>query len=165
MMTRGDRKVNKRPESINLFRPGISGSYPPSQSILSSLLPTKSRFDSQDWRNLTYQKGPYPGLPKKVLGMYILLADDTEDGYHTDNGDWEPLLHPYQQSGANVLFFTFINPATMEVPVSFKKLAATRGTNVEGAVPSDTLIIFAIGGYAYSINPNPWDWLTSKEKA
>lgn len=97
--------------------------------------------------------------------MYILLADDTEDGYHTNNGDWEPLLHPYQQTGANVLFFTFINPATMEVPVSFQKLAASRGTNVDGAVPADTLISFAIGGYAYSITPNPWDWLTSREKA
>ena len=29
--------------------------------------------------------------------MYILLADDTEPGYHTDNAAWQPLLHPYQQ--------------------------------------------------------------------
>jgi len=131
-------------------------------STSTSTTTTKSTTTSEIFTTST---GPYPGLPKKVLGMYILLADDTEDGYHTDNGDWEPLLHPYQQTGANVLFFTFINPATMEVPVSFRKLAATRGTNVDGAVPSDTRIIFAIGGYAYSIHPNPWDWLTSKEKA
>jgi len=109
--------------------------------------------------------GPHPALPNKVLGMYILLADDTEDGYHSDNDDWEPLLYPYQQDGSNVLFFTFINPATMEVPVAFRKLAATRGKDTEGAVPADTLIIFAIGGYAYSLNPNPWDWLTSQQKA
>ena len=32
-----------------------------------------------------------------VEGMYILLADDTEPGYHTDNAAWQPLLHPYQQ--------------------------------------------------------------------
>ena len=90
-----------------------------------------------------------------------------------------------RQEGANVLFFTFINPATMDVPAAFQKLgtsshhlhdsnndindnddedddndkqtnmmvmtdslfsAATRGTGVEGAVPADTLIIFAIGG-------------------
>ena len=25
--------------------------------------------------------GPYNGMPKKVVGMYILLADDTEPGY------------------------------------------------------------------------------------
>merc|ERR1712080_306804 len=104
-------------------------------------------------------------FPKKSLGMYILLADDTEDDFHTDNDQWEPLLHPYQQEGANVLFFTFINPETMAVPAAFKKLAASRGTNADGAVPADTLIIFAIGGYAYSLHPNPWEWLTSQSKA
>merc|ERR1712130_418482 len=109
--------------------------------------------------------GPGPsGLPKYVVGMYILLADDTEDGFHTDS-DWNPLLHKYQQEGANVLFFTFINPASMEVPLSFKKLAASRGTGAEGSVPTDTRIIFAVGGYAYSLNPNPWEWLTSREAA
>ena len=59
--------------------------------------------------------GPGPsGLPKYVLGriiipmksfwlpesqisgMYILLADDTKDGFHTDS-DWTPMLHEYQQ--------------------------------------------------------------------
>jgi len=109
--------------------------------------------------------GPGPsGLPKYVLGMYILLADDTEDGFHTDS-DWTPMLHEYQQDGANVLFFTFINPATMDVPLSFQKLASTRGSEAEGSVPADTRIIFAIGGYAYSINPNPWEWLTTREAA
>merc|ERR1719264_2319366 len=53
----------------------------------------------------------------------------------------------------------------MDVPAAFQKLAATRGTGVEGAVPADTLIIFAIGGYAYSIKPNPWQWLTSRRRA
>jgi hypothetical protein len=47
--------------------------------------------------------------PDKVVGLYITLADDTEEGYHTDD-DWEPKLYEYQQTGANVLFFTFINP-------------------------------------------------------
>jgi len=140
---------------LNSVKPGIRSQYP---SLTSHSL-------SQKYNNLTYTKGPYPGMPKKVIGMYILLADDTEEGYHTANGDWEPLLHPYQQTGANVLFFTFINPATMDVPISFRKLAASRGTNADGAVPADTRIIFAIGGYAYSINPNPWDWLTSRAKA
>ena len=32
--------------------------------------------------------------------MYILLADDTEDGFHTDS-DWNPLLHEYQQVALN----------------------------------------------------------------
>jgi len=104
------------------------------------------------------------GYPAKVLGMYILLADEYWPGFGL-NDDWEPSLYPYQQNGANILFFTFINPENMEVPLSFRKLAATRGTDMEGAVPADTKIIFAIGGYVYSQTPNPWDWLTSKEKA
>merc|ERR1719219_2251282 len=108
--------------------------------------------------------GGSTGMPDKVLGMYILLSDDFEEGFETDS-DWEPRLYPYQQEGANVLFFTFINPETMTVPKSFQKLAASRGTGGSGAVPSDTRIIFAIGGYAYSIDPNPWDWLTTREKA
>ena len=53
----------------------------------------------------------------------------------------------------------------MKVPKSFEKLAKTRGTRVEGAVPSDTVIMFAIGGQLYSQDYNPWHWLTSKEAA
>ncbi len=45
------------------------------------------------------------------------------------------------------------------------KLASSRGTGQPGAVPADTVILFAIGGYAYSYDPNPWDWLTSRDKA
>jgi len=107
---------------------------------------------------------PSKPFPKKVVGMYILLADNTEDEFH-DDADWEPLLYPYQQTGANVLFFTFIDPSTMAVPNAFKKLAASRGTDAEGAVPADTRILFAIGGYAYSLKPNPWAWLTSQSAA
>merc|ERR1711962_1114252 len=106
----------------------------------------------------------HPKWPSKILGLYILLADDSEEGYDS-NADWEPELFDWQRTASNVLFFTFIHPDTMEVPPSFEKLAASRGTDQPGSVPEDTLILFAIGGYAYSIKPNPWDWLTSKEKA
>jgi hypothetical protein len=85
----------------------------------------------------------------QVLGLYILLADDgpkeKADGFGSDNDSWTPELHPWQQEAANVLFFTFIHPATMDVPPAFKKLAATRGKGTPGAVPKDTVIIFAIG--------------------
>ena len=77
--------------------------------------------------------------------MYVLLADDTEKGFESDK-DWNPKLYPYMQAGANVLFFTFIHPETMEVPKSFINLAKTRGTNKAGAVPQDTVILFALGG-------------------
>ena len=46
--------------------------------------------------------------------------------YHTDEDGWEPRLYSYQQEGANVLFFTFINPETMAVPESFKKLGKVK---------------------------------------
>ena len=70
--------------------------------------------------------------------MYLALASDSMDAYHTNNDDWEPKLYRYQQEGANVLFFTFINPETMIVPTSFQKLAKSRGTDADGADPEDT---------------------------
>merc|ERR1719225_526194 len=53
----------------------------------------------------------------------------------------------------------------MDVPPAFQKLAATRGTGAPGSVPANTVIMFAIGGYAYSLKPNPWHWLTSRAAA
>jgi len=107
----------------------------------------------------------HPAWPKKIVGLYILLADDTEDGFDSNSDSWTPALHSWQQEAANVLFFTFIHPGTMNVPPSYQKLAATRGTGEPGAVPKETVIMFAIGGYAYSLKPNPWHWLTSREAA
>ena len=98
------------------------------------------------------------------MGLYVLLADDTEEGFGT-RADWEPKLSPWQQESSNVLFFTFIHPDTMEVPRAYQKLAATRGTGAPGSVPANTFIMFAIGGYAYSLKPNPWHWLTSRAAA
>merc|ERR1719340_80554 len=106
----------------------------------------------------------HPVWPTKVLGLYILLADDSEELYESD-ADWDPRLFPWQQEASNVLFFTFIHPDTMEVPPSYQKLAASRGSGAPGSVPANTVIMFAIGGYAYSIKPNPWHWLTSRDAA
>ena len=78
------------------------------------------------------------------MGFYVLLSDDTESGYESHR-NWYPKLHKYMQEGANVLFFTFIHPETMEVPPAFANLAKTRGTNEPGAVPKDTVILFALG--------------------
>ena len=103
--------------------------------------------------------------PKKVLGLYILLADDDEEGFESDSDSWEPELYDWQQTASNVLFFTFIHPDTMEVPPAFQKLADSRGSGKRGSVPANTVILFAIGGYSYSIKPNPWHWLTSRQAA
>ena len=102
--------------------------------------------------------------PNHVVGMYILLADNGVKGYHTDD-IWAPKLYEYQQTGSNVLFFTFINPKTMEVPMSFRNLASTRGNGLAGSVPKETKIIFVIGGQGYSEDTNPWEWLMTKKKA
>merc|ERR1712106_564962 len=106
----------------------------------------------------------HPEWPGKVLGLYILLADDSEEGFESD-ADWNPELFDWQQEASNVLFFTFIHPDTMEIPLSYQKLAATRGTGLPGSVPASTIIMFAIGGYAYSIKPSPWHWLLTREAA
>ena len=101
----------------------------------------------------------------QVMGLYILLADDTETGFESASTSWQPELFAWQKEAANVLFFTFIHPDTMAIPSSYVQLAASRGTDAPGAVAKDTVIMFAIGGYSYSLKPNPWHWLTSKAKA
>jgi len=103
-------------------------------------------------------------LPKRSMGVYTLLADDTVPGY-TSHDNWLPLLPSYLQSGANVLFFTFLHPGTMAVPPAFANFAKTRGTNAKGAIPANTTIMFSVGGYSYSITPNPWPWLVSPAAA
>ncbi len=53
-------------------------------------------------------------------------------GQFSSTADWYPKLHEYQQKASNVLLFSFVNPQSMEVPLSFKRLAATRGTDSPG---------------------------------
>ena len=84
----------------------------------------------------------------QIMGLYILLADDDEEGFESNSASWTPQLYDWQQAGSNVLFFTFIHPDTMDIPPAFAKLAATRGTDQPGAVPADTVILFAIGTYS-----------------
>ena len=99
-------------------------------------------------QQVSAERGIFAKWPKKVMGLYVLLADDDHEGFRSEDcasDDCQPRLYPYQQKGANVLFFTFIHPTTMAIPPSFAKLAKTRGTDAEGAVPKDTVILFAIG--------------------
>lgn len=95
------------------------------------------------------------------MGLYVLLADDSEEGFESQ-ANWEPKLYPYMQTGANVLFFTFIHPTTMEVPPAFVNLAKTRGTNQEGAVPADTVILFALGWHSFKINKLTFRYLYNR---
>lgn len=99
-----------------------------------------------------------------MLGMYVLIADDTDKVY-TSTFAWAPQLFPYQQTGSNVIYLTFLNPKLMPaVPPAMAALAQSRGSGKPGAVPAGTAILFAIGGQAYS-QGGLWDWLTSVAKA
>merc|ERR1719495_36055 len=126
--------------------------------------PVLSETEPADVQEISQSSSGHPAWPTKILGLYVLLADDTEAGFES-TADWEPKLFPWQQEASNVLFFTFIHPDTMEVPLSYQRLAASRGSGAPGSVPANTVIMFAIGGYAYSLKPNPWHWLTSRAAA
>ena len=54
--------------------------------------------------------------------VMIVIMDFQYFGSLTINISMLPLVNRKLQTGANVLFFTFINPATMEVPLSYQKL-------------------------------------------
>jgi len=158
----GDRP-NPYETTIN---PDYSSTAPPETSTNPVTISTETTLHSTTTFIATSTTTPDEDdrYPKRVLGMYLALADDGVPDYHTDDL-WAPKLYEYQQMGSNVLFFSFINPKTMQVPISFKNLAATRGDALSGSVPANTKIIFAIGGYTYSLDPNPWEWLTTKDKA
>jgi len=89
---------------------------------------------------------------------------DTVPGY-TSKDEWQPELPGYLARGANVLFFSFIYPGTMAVPPAYSNFAKTRGSGRPGSIPSNITIMFAIGGYSYSTNPNPWPFLASQSAA
>jgi len=100
------------------------------------------------------------GLPVPAQGFYCLLADDSVTGY-TSSDNWQPALYDYQTTGANVLWFTFINPQNMTVPPAFANLAKCRGQS--GCPTSSQKIIFSIGGEGYS--NSDWPWLASQSAA
>jgi len=92
--------------------------------------------------------------PSKVLGMYVLIADDTEK--YQSNTIWEPVLPAYMDT-ANVLWLAFVNPTAMpSLPPAMAKLAQAH---------PEKPVIAAISGQLYSKTPNPWPFLTSVEAA
>jgi len=114
----------------------------------------------------TPRKHKFVPMPKKIVGIYTLLADEEKEGFENNATKFTPELYDWQIEAANVMFFTFIKPDDeFIVPESFKRLAATRGTGAKGAIPADTVILFALGGYLYSLNTNPWPFLTSQAAA
>eukprot|EP01084_Bolivina_argentea_P101684 182267_1 len=102
-------------------------------------------------------------FPKKALGFYCLIADDTVANY-TSKSQWQPMLYDYQINGTNVVWLTFINPRLMPlVPPAMVNLAKCKGQ--PGCPPADVPVILSIGGYAYSQSTSYWPWLESSSAA
>merc|ERR1740130_228146 len=94
-----------------------------------------------------------------------MAATDDTDKVYTSTYKWTPQLFPYQQTGSNLIYLTFLNPKLMPaVPPGMAALAQSRGSGKPGAVPAGTAVLFAIGDQAYS-DEKPWDWPTSPAKA
>lgn len=90
-----------------------------------------------------------------MVGLYLLVADDTWP--YTSTTVWTPKLPAYMNS-VNVLWLAFVNPALMPaLPPGMISIAKNK--------PAGVKVVAAIGGEAYSTHPNPWDWLTSTDKA
>lgn len=101
------------------------------------------------------------GLPAKSVGLYCLIADDTVVN-RTSDSVWQPKLYPYQQTGANVLYLTFLNPVKMpELPPAMKALVKCRGQ--PGCPTAGQKVLLSVGGEAYS--NKKWSWLASDSAA
>jgi len=94
--------------------------------------------------------------PEKVVGLYLLIADD---GWpYKSETVWEPELPEYMSAGGvNVLYLAFVNPAKMPaLPPAMQHVSRNR--------PNGTLVIPSVGGEAYSDSAS-WPWLASIEAA
>ena len=67
------------------------------------------------------------GLPAGVSGFYCLIADDTVANY-TSTSIWQPHFYPYQLTGTNVIFLTFVNPNLLpQLPPAMVALGECKG--------------------------------------
>lgn len=91
------------------------------------------------------------------MGLYLLI-DDSSTPYNITT-KWTPVLPDYmtQAGGPNVFWLAFVNPVDMAIPDSMVHVSRNR--------PAGSLVIPSVGGYTYSLNPNPWAWLESASAA
>ena len=82
--------------------------HKPKPITTASHKPTEPRSTPHDYTTTTPKPRPTTShhdggsrYPNRALGMYILLADNTEEGFG-DDAEWEPKLYEYQQKGSNV---------------------------------------------------------------
>merc|ERR1740137_139933 len=72
-----------------------------------AVAPVLIESEPETVQEITQSSSSHPAWPSKILGLYVLLADDTEEGFES-SADWDPKLFAWQQEASNVLFFTFI---------------------------------------------------------
>jgi len=99
---------------------------------------------------------PPGSLPSKVVGLYLLIADD---GWpYKSETEWVPKLPDYiGAGGVNVLWLAFVHPAKMPaLPPAMAHIGRNR--------PNGTKVIASVGGEAYSSSAS-WPWLASTEAA
>jgi len=96
-------------------------------------------------------------MPEKVVGLYLLIADD---GWpYKSNSTWTPKLPEYMYAGGiNVLWLAFVNPEDMPA------LPPAMGSVGLHGRPNNTKVIASVGGEAYSDSAK-WPWLASVETA
>ena len=96
--------------------------------------------------------------PDKVVGLYLLVADDSNPWQYKSDTVWEPKLPDYMTAGGvNVLWMAFVNPSVMpKLPPGMQYIARHK--------PNGTIVIPSIGGEAYSASAQ-WPWLASTEAA
>merc|ERR1719369_1927228 len=122
---------------------------------LLSLVLSASIIDLEDEKQpLGTRKHKFVPYPKKIVGLYILLADEEKEGHENNATKWTPELYEWQQQAANVLFITFIKPDDeFIVPKSFKDLAATRGTGAGNSKASGENLVHFVKKLK-SLQPN-----------
>jgi hypothetical protein len=95
-------------------------------------------------------------MPEKVVGLYLLIADD---GWpYKSETQWVPKLPAYMGAGPNVLWLAFVNPAKMPaLPPAMQYVGLHRPDPKQ-------LVIASVGGEAYS-DSGQWPWLASDAAA
>lgn len=99
------------------------------------------------------------------MGLYLLIADDGDDGQGTkwhygSETEWEPEIPDYMNRGANVLFLAFVNPSKMPaLPPAMAHIGKNK--------LSSQKVVASVGGQAYSASTGAdmWPWLQSKDAA
>jgi hypothetical protein len=93
-----------------------------------------------------------------VVGLYLLVADDSNPWKYKSDTVWQPKLPDYMGAGGvNVLWMAFVNPEDMpKLPPAMQYIGKNKKPGM--------IVIPSIGGEAYSASAS-WPWLASNAAA